>query len=284
MDDAQTLWLLIAAGAGIAGWLLGRRVGRRERPPGSRDYQLGLDHLLNGRLDAALKVLDSVAIRDDDALELQFALGSLFRKRGEVDRATGLHEHLAVHSAESVRQRAQFELALDFLAAGLFDRAEQSLQRLAAAGPYRPNAQLQLLRLYEIQSDWLGALRLHQQLPQMLQRERAAIAAHYLCELVEQALLTGEANRAGELLDEAARYDPAGPRIALLRARLADKIGQESAARAHYQQATALRPELGAALQGMTAQFRCAECGFDTGVWLWRCPRCYTWDHFAKRG
>jgi lipopolysaccharide biosynthesis regulator YciM len=150
------------------------------------------------------------------------------------------------------------------------------------AGPYRSSAQLQLLRLYEIQSDWLGALRLHQDLSPALQRERAGIAAHYLCELVEQAFLTGEINRAGELLDEATRYEAASPRIALLRARLADKVGPESAAQAHYQKAAAMRPELGAALQGVAAQFRCAECGFETSAWLWRCPRCYTWDHFAK--
>ena len=175
MDDPSLVWLLLAAATGIGGWLLGRQSGRHERAPGSRDYQLGLDHLLHGRVDAALKVLDGVAAGDDDALELQFALGSLFRKRGEVDRATGLHELLVNHQSESVRERARFELALDFVAAGLFDRAEQRLQQLAAAGPHRVSAQLQLLRLCEIQSDWFGALRLHQELPAPVQRERSAV-------------------------------------------------------------------------------------------------------------
>lgn len=284
MDDPSLVWLLLAAAAGIGGWLLGRQAGRRERPPGSRDYQLGLDHLLHGRLDAALKVLDGVAAGDDDALELQFALGSLFRKRGEVDRATGLHELLVNHQSGSVRERARFELALDFVAAGLFDRAEQRLQQLAAAGPYRVSAQLQLLRLCEIQSDWLGALRLHQELPSAVQRERSAIAAHYLCELVDQALLTGEAGRAADLLDEAGRYAADNPRIAFLRARLADKAGSATAAQGFYQRAGELRPALRASLEEPAAQFRCEECGFDSGAWLWRCPRCYSWDRFAKRG
>ncbi len=282
MDDSTLIWLLPALVTGIGGWWLGRRA-RQHRPQGSRDYQLGLDHLLHGRLDAAIKVLDGVASREDDTLELQFALGSLFRKRGEVDRATGLHEQLQRHVVESVRQRAQFELALDFVAAGLLDRAEQSLLLLAAAGRYQTSAQLQLLRLYEIQSDWLGALRLHQQLPAALMTDREPIAAHYLCELADQALLTGELGRARDLLEEASRYDAVSPRVAFVRARIAEKDGSMVEARGLFARAIELRPALGAAASDLRAAFSCQECGFESRAWLWRCPRCYSWDRFANR-
>jgi lipopolysaccharide assembly protein B len=275
MDDATLLWLLGTLLVAVIGWWVGRRTARHERPPLPRDYLRGLDHLLHGRLDAAVEALDTAAAADDDVAELQFALGALFRKRGEFDRATGLHEQLARHELAVVRDRAEYELALDFAAAGLMDRAEQRLLRLAAAGPYRGVAQLQLLRLYEIQSDWLSALRLHQDLPDAVRRERASIAAHYLCELADQAVLTGERTRAATLLDEAERYHRVSPRIALLRARLAEKAGSRDAA--------PRPPALEGALLDATTRFQCADCGFDSGTWLWRCPVCYGWDKFAIR-
>jgi lipopolysaccharide biosynthesis regulator YciM len=283
MDDASEIWLLLSFAVGIGAWLLGRRAGRHERPPLSRDYQQGLQHLLNDRVDDAVRVLGDVATRDDDALELQFVLGTLFRKRGEVDRATGLHKRLAAHRSPEVERRARYELALDFVAAGLLDRAEQQLLPLAADGRYRDAAQLQLLRLYEIQSDWLGALKLHKCLTPSLQVQRATVAAHYLCELADQALLTGECARAGTLLDEAVRYDAGNPRIEFLRARCAEKAGSSVAAREHYDLACAARPALRAALNDAGAQFRCLECGFDSSLWHWRCPRCHLWDRCENR-
>lgn len=283
MDDSSGYWLLLSFAIGIIAWLLGRRVGRQERPPLSRDYQQGLQHLLNDRVDDAVRVLGAVASRDDDALELQFALGTLFRKRGEVDRATGLHERLAAHRDSEVMSRARYELALDFVAAGLLDRAEQQLLPLAAGGRFRDAAQLQLLRLYEIQSDWLGALKLHQSLTPALQVQRATVAAHYLCELADQALLTGESARAGTLLDEAVRYADGNPRIEFLRARCAEKSGSAALAREHYDLAYAARPALRAALNDAGSQFRCLECGFDSSLWHWRCPRCHHWDRCANR-
>lgn len=283
MDEALGALLLLTFAVGVGGWFLGLRAGRRGRPPLSRDYQQGLQHLLDERVDDAMRVLGDVATRDDDALELQFALGTLFRKRGEVDRATGLHERLAAHRSLEIQTRARYELALDFVAAGLLDRAEQQLLPLAAGGRFRDAAQLQLLRLHELQSDWLGALKLHQDLTPALQAQRSAIAAHYLCELAEQSLLTGDIGRATTLLDEAARYDDDNPRIAFLRARRAERMGLPDEARAHYALACSARPALNAALNLAGEQFRCQDCGFDSSLWHWRCPRCHAWDRCENR-
>src|SRR5690348_382617 len=119
-------YLLAAAfvAVGIAAWLLGRHGGARAvRLP--RDYYIGLDHLINDRFDRAAEVFTRVGASKEDAAEIQFALGSLFRKRGEVDRAIALHTRLKDQGPPAIRDRAAFALALDFLSAGLMDRAER---------------------------------------------------------------------------------------------------------------------------------------------------------------
>ncbi|HEY5101458.1 MAG TPA: hypothetical protein VII70_01645, partial [Steroidobacteraceae bacterium] len=110
---------------GAIAWALGRSRAftRTVRLP--RDYYVGLDHLINDRFDRAAEVFARMAQVDGDAVEIQFALGSLFRRRGEVDRAIAIHTRLRGDSAVAVSQRGAFALALDFQSAGLMDRAER---------------------------------------------------------------------------------------------------------------------------------------------------------------
>src|SRR5579862_8782332 len=108
---------------GVAAWFLGRRTGpwRTVRLP--RDYYVGLDHLINDRFDHAVEIFARMAEADNDAAEIQFALGSLFRRRGEVDRAIAIHSRLRDQGGSGVREKAAFALALDYQSAGLMDRA-----------------------------------------------------------------------------------------------------------------------------------------------------------------
>jgi lipopolysaccharide assembly protein B len=237
-----TLALAFVA-VGIAAWLLGRHGGARTvRLP--RDYYVGLDHLINDRFDRAAEVFTRVAASNEDAAEIQFALGSLFRKRGEVERAIAIHTRLKEHSAPAIRDRAAFALALDFLGAGLMDRAERLFEELAATREHRRDALEHLLRIYEQQGDWANALKVFHDLPADLQQERRSVAAHYLCELAEHALLQGEAERARALVRQARNHDAALPRAEILTARMMEAAGDTRGALERYLEAIEAAPEL----------------------------------------
>jgi lipopolysaccharide biosynthesis regulator YciM len=215
---------------GIAAWVLGRRNGAARTVRLPRDYYVGLDHLINDRFDHATEIFSRMAQADGDAAEIQFALGSLFRRRGEVDRAIALHSRLREHGAGALREKAAFALALDYLSAGLMDRAERLLEELAASREYRNAALDHLLRIYEQQGDWANALKIFHDLPPNLQHERRTVAAHYLCELAEHALLQGDTERARTLLRQARTHDADLPRAQILTARMTELGGNSGEA------------------------------------------------------
>ena len=228
---------------GIAAWLLGRHgVARTVRLP--RDYYIGLDHLINDRFDRAAEVFTRVAASNEDAAEIQFALGSLFRKRGEVDRAIAIHSRLKDQGAPAIRDRAAFALALDYFSAGLMDRAERLFEELAASREHRRDALEYLLRIYEQQGDWANALKIFHDLPGDLQQERRSVAAHYLCELAEHAMLQGEAERARVLVRQARSHDAALPRADILTARMLEAAGDARGALERYLEALEAAPGL----------------------------------------
>ena len=113
---------------GLAAWFLCRRNGSARTVRLPRDYYVGLDHLINDRFDHAAEIFARMAEADGDAAEIQFALGSLFRRRGEVDRAIAIHSRLREHGNTALADKAAFALALDYQSAGLMDRAERVLE------------------------------------------------------------------------------------------------------------------------------------------------------------
>jgi lipopolysaccharide biosynthesis regulator YciM len=229
---------------GVACYFLGRRNGAARTVRLPRDYYVGLDHLINDRFDHAAEIFARMAEADGDAAEIQFALGSLFRRRGEVDRAIAIHSRLRDHGGTSLRDKAAFALALDYLSAGLMDRAEQVLEELAASREYRNAALDHLVRIYESQGDWAKALKVFHALPASVQLERRRVAAHYLCELAEHALLQGDAERARTLLRQARTHQPELPRADILTARLAERGGDSAGALLLYLQALEMAPGL----------------------------------------
>jgi lipopolysaccharide assembly protein B len=229
---------------GVAAWYLGRLTkARTVRLP--RDYYVGLDHLINDRFDHAVEIFARMAEADGDAAEIQFALGSLFRRRGEVDRAIAIHSHLRDHGAcSSLNDKAAFALALDYLSAGLMDRAERLLEELSASREYRRAALDHLVRIYEAQGDWANALKIFHALPQAVQIERCRVAAHYLCELAEQSLVQGDAERARTLLRQARTHQPDLPRADVLTARITELAGDPAGSLTLYLKALEESPEL----------------------------------------
>ena len=227
------LLALAFAAIGLAAWLLGRLTANRRTVRLPRDYYVGLDHLINDRFDHAVEVFARMA-EAGDAAEIQFALGSLFRRRGEVDRAIAIHSRLREQGTAALRDKAAFALALDYLSAGLMDRAEGLFEQLASSAEYRDTALDQLLRIYEAQGDWSNALETLHALPVHAQAERSRVAAHYLCELAEQALLQGDAPRASALLGQARARARDLPRAEVLSARIAEVSGERAEALERY--------------------------------------------------
>lgn len=229
---------------GAAAWFLGRRKGAAHTVRLPRDYYVGLDHLINDRFDHAAEIFARMAEADGDAAEIQFALGSLFRRRGEVDRAIAIHSRLRDHGGARLRDKAAFELALDYLSAGLQDRAERVLEELSASREYRSAALDHLERIYESQGDWAKALKIFHELPGSVQLERRRVAAHYLCELAEQALVQGDPERARTLLRQARTHQPELPRADILTARIAESAGDAKGALLLYLKALEMSPGL----------------------------------------
>jgi lipopolysaccharide biosynthesis regulator YciM len=229
---------------GFAAYYLGSRNGAARTVRLPRDYYVGLDHLINDRFDHAAEVLSRMAEADGDATEIQFALGSLFRRRGEVDRAIAIHSRLREQQGAGLADKAAFALALDYQSAGLMDRAERVLEELAASREYRNIALDQLVGIYETQGDWAKALKVFHELPAAVQAERGRIGAHYLCELAEHALVQGDAERARTLLRQARNHQADLPRAEILSARIAESGGDFPGALLLYLKALQASPGL----------------------------------------
>ncbi len=186
------LWVPLAFGLGfVLGWLASRldvRQWRREQSDSPRLYYKGLNLLLNEQHDKAIDAFIEAVQHDADTSDLHFALGSLFRRRGEFERAVRVHEHLLGRAdlPQSDRERAQHELAQDFMKAGLFDRAENAYQALAGT-LFDTESRLALLDLHERARDWQAAVAIARQLEQTGTGSFASRIAHYECELAIEA-------------------------------------------------------------------------------------------------
>jgi len=227
-DFSWLLWGLPIAF--VLGWLASRldlrqlRIENRQAP---KAYFRGLNFLLNEQQDQAIDAFIEAVRNDPDTSELHFALGNLFRRRGEYERAVRVHEHLLSRGDldRADRHRAQHALALDFLKAGLLDRAEDALRKLEGTD-YEPQALLALLAIYERTRDWPHASEIAGKLEARGEGTYATRLAHYLCEQAAQAS-NEEAQR---LVREALRIAPTAARPGLELASLQRRAGDQRAA------------------------------------------------------
>src|SRR6476646_3700708 len=171
----------------VLGWLASRldlRQLRIENRLAPKAYFKGLNFLLNEQQDQAIDAFIQAVQNDPDTSELHFALGNLFRRRGEYERAVRVHEHLLSRGdlSREERDRAQHALALDFLKAGLLDRAEEALRKLEGTA-YESQANLALLAIYERSRDYAQAAEVARKLDAAGSGGQfAGRLAHYLCE------------------------------------------------------------------------------------------------------
>ena len=190
--DFDLQWLLLALPVAFGlGWLASRldlRQWRREQRDAPKAWYQGLNLLLNEQHDKAIDTFIEVVQQDPDTSELHFALGNLFRRRGEYERAVRVHEHLLARGdlKKVDRDRAQHALAQDFMKAGLFDRAEQAYKALAGTS-FDSEARLALLALHERARDWRAALEIAGELERAGTGSFATRMAHHWCELAQEA-------------------------------------------------------------------------------------------------
>ena len=212
----ELLWLLLPVAA-VSGWYAARRSengGRRRLTP---DYFRGLHYLLNDQPDRAIEVFIKVLEIDEETAETQLALGNLYRRRGEVDRAIRLHQNLVARPAltEDLRLEAHLELAQDYLSAGVLDRAEDIYRDLVGAKGHRVQALRHLLDIYEQEKDWDQARSTAMELAEATGTELGAVISQYLCEGALKALTRGSKDEALELLRAAREAHPACARASL---------------------------------------------------------------------
>jgi len=246
---ANGLLLLLFIAAGVAIGVFVTQRARAKRLPSaslSEHYFAGLQFVLNEEPDKALEVFLRMVEVDNDTVETHLALGSLYRRRGETDRAIRVHENIMARQSlnEEHREHAMFALGEDYFRAGLFDRAEQMFQRLTERAGRRTAALRYLLRIYEQQSDWAQAIATYRRLQPLASPEHPTAIAHYLCELAEQARKKDDREAALDLLRKVRAEQRNFARSALIRADLAlDAQNPELAGRL-CQRAVELHPQL----------------------------------------
>jgi lipopolysaccharide biosynthesis regulator YciM len=213
---------------GAAGWAMGRFGEREEEsapPPLNIDYLKGLNFLLNEQTDQALEHFLEMVRVDDKTIETHFALGSLFRRRGEVDRAIRIHQNIIARPDLAAEQRDQalFSLAKDYNHAGLLDRAENLFVRLSEGSRYQVQALEFLCRIYEQEKEWERAIEAAEKLEVLGGRSHALQIAHYYCELAENAAASNDYAAARAYVKKAQTGRPRTMRGALTRAHIAQE-------------------------------------------------------------
>ncbi|MVW72342.1 lipopolysaccharide assembly protein LapB [Bordetella sp. 15P40C-2] len=271
--DFEPWWLIFVPVLFALGWLAARfdfRQMLRETRTLPDSYFKGLNFLLNEEPDRAIDAFVEVAKLDPETTELHFALGSLFRRRGEMERAIRVHQSLLSRSdlPEAEREHAQHELAHDFLKAGMLDRAESAFEQLKDTR-YALPALRSLIRIYESEHDWPRAIEAVKTL-QGLVDEPVPQIVHYYCEQAQAALTANPfdaetAHAALDAADHAAKLlkqadtsgKPARVRSAMLRARLAQLEADAKRERLYLESILADAPEFaGQVAEQLLANYR----------------------------
>ena len=208
----ELLFLLLPIAAAY-GWYMGRRGVRQDAQTKShhfsRQYVAGLNFLLSDEPDKAVDLFIQLLEVDSETIETHLALGNLFRSRGEVDRAIRIHQNLVARPNLVWEQRhlAMLELARDFLAAGLLDRAEHMLLELKNDADYEEEALTQLLQIYQQLKDWEQAIAIAERLKKSQGNKALMLISHFYCELAEQAWREKSSKTAKNYLKKALKVD-----------------------------------------------------------------------------
>lgn len=192
-------------------------------------YFQGLNFLLNEQQDKAIEAFIEVVKVDPQTVELHFALGSLFRRRGEVDRALRMHHNLVDRADldDEKRQHAIFELAQDYLKAGILDRAESLFSELESTAYAKQSLEF-LLELFQKEHDWPKAIAVIQRLAQVSGQSYSRQAAFFYCEMASEETKAGNFASARAQLQQALRVDPNSVRATMMQGDLLANEGRHA--------------------------------------------------------
>ncbi len=195
----QIEWLILLLPlAAVSGWFAASHAARIESAKSEREanpvYFQGLNYLLNEEPDKAIDVFLEMLEVDADTIETHLALGNLFRRRGEVERAIRIHQNLIARPALSREQRAQavLELAQDYMRSGLYDRAEQLLLELKQGRQYVVPVLRNLVKIYQQEKDWDACLKTIEALDIESGETHDLQKSHYFCEMANKARADGD--------------------------------------------------------------------------------------------
>jgi lipopolysaccharide biosynthesis regulator YciM len=219
------VWPLILFFAIVSAWYLGFRTRQdheAQKVNLPRDYLLGLNFLLNEEPDKAVDVFIKMLEVDSDTVETHLAVGKLFRRRGEVDRAIRIHQNLIARPQllKNYRDQSLYELGQDYYSAGVLDRAERIFLEVVEIKPYAIPALRALLDIYQQEKAWENAIQTAKKLEVATRKNMQPVIAHYYCELAEIARNKKQYENAIHFVQDALDADSKCVRASLLQAKL----------------------------------------------------------------
>jgi lipopolysaccharide biosynthesis regulator YciM len=218
--EFETWWLLAVPVFFGLGWIAARvdiKQILHESRTLPRAYFKGLNLLLNDQPDKAIDAFIEIVTLDPETADMHFALGNLFRRRGEIERAIRVHQNLLARPDLPLEQRtqAQYELGMDYLKAGLLDRAEETFNGLVDSS-YSVQARRSLLEIYQREKEWSRAIEAATGLQASGAGARQKEIAQFYCELADDALVRSDLADANALLDKALHADRNSVRATML--------------------------------------------------------------------
>lgn len=227
------LWPLLLPVAAYSGWWIGTHNNSLKEKNTtnhlSREYVVGLNYLLNEQPDKAVDVFIKLLEVDSETVETHLALGSLFRRRGEVDRAIRIHQNLIARPQLSLLQRKEALMALgqDYMSAGVFDRAERIFLEVVELGGAREVSSLHgLLAIYQQEKAWEKALEVIKKLEVSTGNSMHTQAAHYYCEMATHAIKNSAHEKVPLAIKQALTVDRQSVRASLMMASFEMKNGR----------------------------------------------------------
>jgi lipopolysaccharide biosynthesis regulator YciM len=264
-------WLLLALPlAFLMGWVASRvdlRQLKLDERASPQAYFKGLNLLLNEQQDKAIDAFIEAVQHDPDTSDLHFALGNLFRRRGEYERAIRVHQHLLARAdlPGDARERAQHALAHDFMKAGLFDRAEAAFQALEGTA-FATDARLALLSLHERSRNWHPAIDVARQLEQAGTGSFAQRTAHHWCEIAHEADARSHPEEAEQALLRAREAAPQAARPLVMQGQRMARAGQHAQALKVWDELMVIQPQAFALIAMDYARCAQADHGEDAGL------------------
>jgi len=238
--NLETLLFFLLPVAALSGWWLAHKNHSSnrssERSEFSAEYFTGLNFLLNEQPDKAVDIFIKMLEVDNDTVETHMALGNLFRRRGEGDRAIRIHQNLIARSTLTKEQRleALLELGKDYMRAGFLDRSENLFLELVENDPNHQIALSNLLDIYQQEKDWEKAITVSEKLDSTHSKNIKTTTAQYCCELAELGYAKGEQKQAIKSIKRALDYDKNCVRATLLMGRIEQDDKNYNAAIKHY--------------------------------------------------